>query len=201
MGLESGTRHVSFGESIWRKFVSVVCFESPPNLGNEKISEKKLQYLLNDYASWLFQIAVAFNLRNKILLLKNFAKFAIVHLEPNAVKVTHFKYEYHCNHYLPRSGHKKSGHTKLRHRTRSHLGVPLIKKDVSAVLIRSMWNIPRNETPNMEDIFVRVVCIDLRSQCDNGWDRSCGTNNHIPRTYRPRQHPHFAAALHTFINF
>ena len=132
---------------------------------------------------------------------KIFAKFAIVHLELNAVKITYFQYEHHCNHYLPRSGHKKSGHTKLRHRTRSHLGVPLIKKDVSAVLIPSMWNIPRNETPNIEEIFVRVVCIDSPSQCDNGWDRSCGTNSHIPRTYRPRQHPHFAAALHTCINF
>ena len=130
---------------------------------------------------------------------KFFAKFAIVHLEPNAV--TYFQYEYHCNHYLPRSGHKKSGHTKLRHRKRSHLGVPLIKKDVSAVLIPSMWHIPRNETPNMEEIFVRVVCINSPSQCNTGWDRSCGTNSHIPQTCRPRQHPQFAAALHTFIIF
>ena len=158
--------------------------------------------MLHDY----FKLQLNSVFETKFYYWKIIAKFAIVHLEPNAVKITYFQYEYHCNHYLPRSGHKKSGDTKfnlrkLRHRTRTHLGVPLIKKDVSAVLIPSMWNILRNETPNMEEIFVRVVCIDSPSQCDNGWDRSCGTNSHIPRTYRPRQHPHFAAASHTFINF
>ena len=41
---------------------------------------------------------------------------------------------------------KGRGTQNCRHRTMSHLGVPLIKMDVSAMSIPSMWNIPRNET-------------------------------------------------------
>ena len=154
------------------------------------------QRLLLDY----FKLQLNSVFETKFYFWKIIAIIAIVHVEPNAVKITFFQYEYHCNHYLQCSGH----HTKLRHRTRSHLGVPLIQKNVSAMSEYSMWNIPRNETNlfcwiNMKEIFVRVVCIDSQSQCDNGWDRSCGTNSHIPQTYRQRQHPHFAAAFHKLL--
>ena len=159
VSLESGTRHVSFAESIWRDFVSVVCFESP-SLGHKYVSGKYLQYFLNwkligvhlwspdtvDSRNFVTYFSCIQSSKQNSYW-KTIAKFAIVHLEPNAVKITNL----FC------------------------------------------WI-------NMKEIFVRVACIDSQSQCDNGCDRSWGTNSHIPRTYRPRQHPHFAAALHTFVN-
>ena len=157
--------------------------------------------MLHDY----FKLQLNSIFETKFYYWKIIAKFATVHLEPNAVKITYFQYEYHCNHYLPRSGHKNSGHkVQLAQVAKQNKVTPWISSHQKGCFSGvDTFNVeyPRNETPNMEDIFVRVVCIDSPSQCDNGWDRCCGTNSHIPRTYRPRQHPHFAAALHTFINF